>query len=356
MSYLRKTNAGTWRAEYRDRAGHRHSQSFPTQREARTWAAEQERDVRRGRHVAPTAGRLLLREHEARWWPNRVTEATTAATDRGRIDLHVLPALGALPLDSITPSVVQGWVKRLSASGLAPATVRSCHQLLASMLDAARRDGLLPDNPARGVTLPSAPPGRETFVTREQLDRVVEHMSSDAACLTLLLGYTGMRWGEAAGLHVARLNLLRRRVDVVETLVETAGSRFVKPYPKSARSRTVPLTARLVDALAAHLSGHDDPLVFPGVSRHTWARSHLKPALEAAGVPPIRVHDLRHSCASWLVQDGVTLPEVALLLGHASISTTMRYAHLAPGTFDRVLASLEDRRRQIGVSSSQESS
>ena len=55
----------------------------------------------------------------------------------------------------------------------------------------------------------------------------------------------------------------------------------------------------------------------------------------------MRVHYLRHTHASWLVQDGLTLPEVAQVLGHASITTTMRYAHLAPGTLDRVRQTLQ---------------
>jgi len=170
-------------------------------------------------------------------------------------------------------------------------------------------------------------------------------MDEDDRVVLLLLAYTGLRWGELAGLHVSRLDLLRRQVDVVETLVEVGG-RTVKPYPKGRHRRTVPLTGRLVDELAAYLKrnprGRDD-LVFT-VYRSTWGRRHLQPAQERAGAPITRVHDLRHTYASWLVQDGLTLPEVAEVLGHASISTTMRYAHLAPGTQDRVRDLLEGGR------------
>jgi integrase len=219
-------------------------------------------------------------------------------------------------------------------------------------MDSARRDGLIPDNPARGVTLPTVTPGREVFLTREQVDNVAKRMDPDDRTVLLVLAYTGLRWGELAGLHVRRLDLLRRQLDVVETLVEVKG-RSIKPYPKGRQRRTVPLTDRVVDELAAFLArnprGRDD-LVFQ-VYRSTWGRRHLQPALRAAGAPIVRVHDLRHTYASWLVQDGMTLPEVALVLGHASITTTMRYAHLAPGALDRVRQTLEARSSAVNLPS-----
>ncbi len=77
------------------------------------------------------------------------------------------------------------------------------------------------------------------------------------------------------------------------------------------------------------------------LSRHTWGRSVWHPAREAAGVRHARVHDLRHSFASWLVQDGVDLYPVMRLLGHQSVNTTVRYSHLAPDDHGRVLAALD---------------
>lgn len=356
--YVRRTAAGTWRAEYRDGAGHRHSLTRDTRREAQAAASEAERDVRRGRHVGPRAGRILLGRHESGWRAARVVEATTAATDAGRLERHVLPTWRDVPLDAVTPSGVQAWVKRLGVPkpggpGLSAASIRSCHQLLVSILEAARRDGLIADNPARGVTLPATPPGVDRYLTRDEVADIAAELAAPHDLVLATLAYTGLRWGELAGLHVARLDLLRRRVDVVETLVELPGRREVKAYPKGGRRRTVPLPRGLAAELAAHLVGHGDPLVFPGLSRHTWARSVLHPALGQANtarlerqppdstIAPFRVHDLRHTYASWLVQDGLTLPEVAAVMGHASIATTMRYAHLAPDTHDRVLGVLD---------------
>lgn len=344
MAYVKRLPSGSWRAQYRDRTGQRHGRSFPSKREADDWAAEQERDVRRGRHYDPRAGRITVGEFEARWWDARVVEATTRATDRGRLDRHVLPRWRDVAVEAVTPTAVQGWARQMQRGGLAAATVRSCVQLLASILDAARRDGIIPDNPARGVSLPTVPPGAEVYLTRDEADRVLDQMKPDEQAVTMTLLYTGMRWGEVAGLHLRRVDLLRRRIDVVETLVEVKGQRIIKPYPKGKRRRTVPVPRDLADVLAAYLARHPtgrDELVFPSLSRHTWARSHLQPAMRKADVHHARVHDLRHTYASWLVQDGVPIAEVSRLLGHASITTTMRYAHFAPDEFDGVLSVLD---------------
>lgn len=350
MPYLRRLPSGRWRAEIRDPAGRKFGATFPRKVDARAWGQEQESLLRRGRVRDPRAGRMLLVDYEPGWWAARVVEATTAATDRGRLDRHVLSAFGAWPLELVTPTSVQGWVRQLVRDGLSPATARSCFHLLSSLLEAAHRDGLIPDNPCRSVALPPAPSHREVFLTREEVAAVGERLEPLHRSVLLTLAYTGMRWGEVAGLHAGRLDLDAARVDVVETLTEVAGDRRVKPYPKGRARRTVPLPPLLVSELAGHLDRHPagrGQLVFRpapvgALSRHTWGSYRFRPAVRAAlGRDDVRVHDLRHTYASWLVQAGVPLYEVQRILGHSSITTTQRYAHLAAGEFDRAMAAFE---------------
>jgi len=101
---------------------------------------------------------------------------------------------------------VQTWVKQLTNSGLAPPTVRSCHNLLAGVLEAAVRDRLIGCNPARGVQLPATPPGREVYLTQAEVDQVAAAMADDADQSVLLtLAHCGLHWGELAGLRRSRL-------------------------------------------------------------------------------------------------------------------------------------------------------
>jgi integrase len=310
---------------------------------------------------------LTVREWEARWWAARVVEKTTRAANRNRLDRHVLPAWGDVELTEIRPLQVQQWVKTLEQS-LAPATVASCHQLLSGMLAAAVREGLLTSNPCQHTRLPKAPRGREVYLTREQVDRLADAAPSPRdRLLILLLAYTGLRWGEASGLRISELDLLRRRLTVMR--VETRYG--PKEYPKSdAGRRLVPLPQFLVDEIAAYLSLADPggvepprsgttrkaPSLVSGQEAHPAGRSadrsallfttrdgmrlrdspwrernfyvaRSKAGLESTGVRP---HDLRHTYCSWLVQAGISLEEVRLLAGHESLKTTLRYSHFKP--------------------------
>ena len=381
--------AKPWRCEYRDAAGARHGRRFTTKREAEAWGADREAEVRQGRHVDPRAARQPFGPYARAWFAARVVEATTEATDRGRMDKHVLPAWQDWPLDGITRSGVQAWVKRLSRDGLGAWTVRSCYNLLSGCLDAAVSDRLIHDNPCRSgraVTLPAPPPGREVYLTEDEVERLVGavYRRPDAgdfdALVILMLANTGLRWGELVGLEVGQLDMLRRQLTVTGTVVEVAGQFRRKAYPKGRKPRHVPLPRWLVELLARHLELHpprrDDlgALVFRpeclgpplgkgrALSRSSWPRTAFAPAVaavfgcrregqsylhDACDCRGVTVHDLRHTYASWLVQQGPQLEVVQALLGHRSIATTQRYSHLRPDAFAGAVAILE--RRHSGV-------
>jgi len=240
------------------------------------------------------------------------------------LDCHVLPAWKDVPLERVTPMGVQAWVRQLEAKGLAPVTVASCHQLLSGMMSAAVREGLLGVNPCAEVRLPALAPCREVYLTHTEVQQLLDLAEEPHRTIILTLVLTGLRWGELCGLRVSELDLLRRRLEVVRTI-----TRFgPKEYPKGRARRTVPVPLVLVEALAAHLVGHDGGLVFR-VNYINWGADHFRPLTEKLEKSP-RVHDLRHSYASHLVQAGVPLEKVQLLLGHKSITTTARYGHFAP--------------------------
>ena len=149
--------------------GSGNGQRFQTQAEAETWGADREAEVASRAQANP---KQPFGPYARRWLASRVVETTTEATDRGRMTKHILPAWRSAPLDGIRASAVQSWVKQLTTSGLAAATVRSCHHLLAGVLEAAVRDRLIGCNPARGVQLPATPPGREVYLGRAEVDQV----------------------------------------------------------------------------------------------------------------------------------------------------------------------------------------
>ena len=167
--------------------------------------------------------------------------------------------------------------------------------------------------------------------------------------LILLLAYTGLRWGEATALRVCDIDLDRRRIDVRRAFSDVGG-RIILGTPKSHQSRTVPLPRFLaVEIMTATTGKHADQLVFtmPGGSvmrLPNWRRSAFMPARRRVGISDrFRVHDLRHTAASLMIQARYPPKMLQEIMGHASITTTLDlYGHLYPGEMDRYADRLGD--------------
>jgi integrase len=167
---------------------------------------------------------------------------------------------------------------------------------------------------------------------------------------------TGMRWGELIALRPRHLDTEQCLIVVRETIVEISkknsptGQRYqVKPYPKSNKPRVIKigqeLTGLIADRIARMAMGPDD-LLFPSTdrdlrqptSRNTFRTRSWQPAVKAAGFPTgLRMHDLRHAHASWLLAGGADLKTVMDRLGHARIATTQQYLHALAGADDTAL-------------------
>ena len=352
---VRKLPSGSWQGSYRDAAGKRHTKTWPTRTAAKQWAADGEAQVRSGQHRDPRAGRITLAEWHARWTAARVVEDATRRRDRTYAPV-VLDRFGAYPLLSITRMDVQAWVREMEQSGRGPTAIKFAWQQLVSVLEAAVTDDLLPDNRARRVVLPRSSKQPDRILSFEEEDALLEALPHDqdrAMCVLML--DAGLRYGEVAGLHAHRVDMLRRELHVVEVLTQLGQ---IKTYPKSRRSRrTIPLEERALLALAAQMERWGtDGLVFrnlrrsPGKTTHgpigepNWRQRAWYPAVEKIADPKPTPHDLRHTCLSRLVADGVDVRTVRDFAGHESIQTTERYMHATPEASERVRDALRRAR------------
>src|SRR5437879_669853 len=180
-------------------------------------------------------------------------KASTLATYTALLRKHVLPMWDKVRLADVTHEAVSSWVAGLSSSGLAPSTVRQSHRVLSLMLALAVRDGRLPRNPAVGVALPRNRKREQVFLTHGQVDALAAAAGRDRLAV-LFLAYTGVRFGEMAGLRVRNLDLLRRRAHIMEAVSEVGG-RLIFDTPKNHLNRSVPIPHFLVDELALHVAG-----------------------------------------------------------------------------------------------------
>jgi integrase len=173
---------------------------------------------------------------------------------------------------------------------------------------------------------------------------------------------TGMRWGELAALRPRHLHLAAGVVRVEETIVEVSkkdsptGQRMiVKAYPKDKEPRTLRISTALTEALdrrVRDLGLTEDDLLFAStrtggrtpMSRNTFRTRAWVPATCQAGLEGIRVHDLRHAHASWLLAGGADLKTVMDRLGHTQIQTTQKYLHTLPDADDKALAAFQRTR------------
>jgi integrase len=252
--------------------------------------------------------------------------------------------LGKVPLVRLSPVGIQDAYRRLSGQGLSDYSVLQVHRTLHRALDRAFHWGLIPRNPA-SLVLPPRPRKREmSALTSEQLIRLFESTLGERLhALWILLGTAGLRRGEALGLEWIDVDLDAGRVSVRQTLQRRRGAGFVLVAPKTPRSRrSVLLTELAMAALLEHRCrqvarfGSAPRFVFTnrigGPMDGSRATIGLAKALLAAGLPRVRVHDLRHTTASVLLEVGIHPKVVQDLLGHSTIAVTLdTYSHVAPG-------------------------
>lgn len=276
------------------------------------------------------------------------------------VRLHIKPALGRMRLDEIDPRDVQRMMAGLASNGLSPTTIRGIRATLRAALHQAERWGLLTSNAAALATPPRIERERKIPLTPEQAEQLLNHVRGHRLeALYILALTTGMRQGELLGLRWIDVDIERRQLSVRQTLVLLHG-RPTFSTPKTERSqRTLRLPTMAADALVKHLEvrevlreaagdrWQDSGLVFtstigtslngPGVTRD------FKRLMVEAGLEPIRFHDLRHACATFLLAQGIDLQVVRDLLGHSYIATTADlYTHVLASLTDEAANAMDD--------------
>jgi integrase len=156
-------------------------------------------------------------------------------------------------LASIDPLAVHEWQAGLVAAGLSPSRIRNAAQVLGQILDAAVAGGRLHRNPAQGLRRPRIIECEMAFLSAAELEHLASKIADPYGVIVRFLGWTGLRIGEAAALRVGRLDLLARRIEVVEAATEVNG-RLAWGPTKTGERRIVPLPRFLAEQLGAHLA------------------------------------------------------------------------------------------------------
>lgn len=284
-----------------------------------------------------------------------------------------LKTLGDIPVDLITRADIGAWLawqekqpvhrdrhKPVAQQTTVSAkTVRNYHALLSSILKSAMSEGIRPDNPAYKIRLSRGTKRENVFLSPAEFATLLHFIPERHKRFVMFLAGTGCRWGEATALTWADVALHASPPTIRITRAwKKAKGRPILAYPKTSRSRrSVSLFPDLVSVMGE--PGESDAFVFPnmwgGNLSHTHFRSRVwvpavekamdRAACEALGLKPLtrdpRIHDLRHTHASWLIARGVPLPYIQARLGHESITTTVNvYGHLVSDAHEQMASAI----------------
>ena len=367
-SIYRQKKDGRWVAAisvgYRN--GHRCRKKFfgVTRGEVAAKLTQALHDQQHGLPVGPD--RQTVGDFLARWLQDSVKPSVRPKTHRSyrqMVDLHLKPGLGRHKLTKLTPQQVQTFLNDQLHGGrvlktydakdtprtLTPRTVQYIHAVLRRALNQATRWGMVPRNVAALVSPPRVARQEIQPFTPQQardfLGKIADHRLYSLIAVALSCGLRqgealGLRWADGVDLEHGVLHL-RHALQVVD------GERQLVELKTARSRRTITLPSEIVTVLRDHRTRQLERRLAAGPKWHEAGfvfttrdgkpldggnvTRDFKRLLEKAGLPPLRFHDLRHSCASFLLAQGVGPRVVMEILGHSQISLTMNtYAHVLP--------------------------
>lgn len=263
----------------------------------------------------------------------------------GQIKRYLDPYLGKIPLRALKNEHVQSWINKLLENGLSPKTIRNVYMNLQSAMTKAKHLKMINDNPCEGTVMPKREKIKYNIYTVEEINNMIEKAKYTDMYFPLLLeSMSGMRRGELLALRWEDIDLEKKVIHVHRNRVYAGGKVYEKRPKTESGIRDITFGDHMKEQMIAeyerYLSDkeeygilfHDDGYVIrqwngrpyhPQSWKCKWQRF-----TDAHNLEHIRFHDLRHSHATALIENGVAMKAVQHRMGHSNISTTMDiYAH-----------------------------
>lgn len=283
---------------------------------------------------------------------NRLRQ-TTLATKEHIIRTKLLPDLGGLPINQITPITVRNWQNHLmegtqkNGAGYSKTYLKTVNNQLSAIFNFAVKYYGLPNNPAAiSGSIGKSHADTMLFWTEDEFKTFIRYIDRPTPyCIFNLLFYTGIREGELLALSLSDFDFSAAILHITKNFAKVNGQEIISEpkTPKSRRDITLPaFLCKIVQDYASRLVDYS-----PGERLFPVTKSYVNHALESgckkSGVKKIRVHDFRHSHASLLIQMGYPILLISERLGHEKVQTTLQlYGHLYPDVHGNVAQRLED--------------
>ena len=276
----------------------------------------------------------------------------TMRTKKYIVELKILPYFGNKRVNDITAADIRQWQNELIKMGYSPTYLKTINNQLSAIFNYAVRYYDLKSNPcAKAGSMGKSKAEEMDFWTGEEfrkfIDSVMNKRLSYMAFMTLY--WTGMRLGELLALNPKDVDLKKRTISITKSY-QRLGKKDVITPPKTSKSKrviTIPefLAADIKDYMDSLYDLQEDDRLFP-ITKY-YLEHEMQRGIKESGVKRIRVHDLRHSHASMLIELGFSPLEIANRLGHEKVETTLNtYAHLYPNKQTKLAERLDSEYRE----------
>lgn len=353
---IAKRKDGRWSAAYTV-GGKRRYVYGKTRKEAAKKLGDALAEQKRGTYYPD----IKLKDYLEQWLQDSVKDSVSERTYERYEQItrnHIVPELGGTNLPSLTEMSIQSLYRRKLDSGCSPRTVQYMHVTLHKALKQAVRWRLVPTNVAEGATPPKVGRKEVTVLSPDQVKVFFKGARGHRLEAMFILATTaGLRQGELLGRRWEDIDSHGSVLYVVRTLSKINRGVVFNP-PKTAKGRrSVGLTQVAIEALERHKARQDEEkgtwyrdhgLIFPNI--HGEPRTQREPLLKALrsvlrkhGLPEIRFHDLRHTCATLLLSKNVNPKIVSEMLGHGDVAFTLSvYSHVLKGMHEGAVRAMED--------------
>jgi integrase len=340
---IRRLPSGRWQARFPAPGGRLvpAEKTFSTKAEAGRYLSEVEARMARGEWTHAAASRVRLDDYAWAWLTGRRVRGRplaprTVDSYRHSLSRWILPTLGQLTLDRLTPTKIRGWHTEVSGR-TGPTATRQAYSVLRAILNTAVEDELLSRNPCkiRGAGQPTSP--ERPLLDPATVQQLAAAMPPHLRALTLTAFYAHTRLGEVVALEHRDVDLDAGTLRVERQQIEVTGEGPRVTGPKASSVRLVHLPSPGLAVLRAHLEATGRALPHArlftradGLPLRGWDVNWAwRQAREAVGLPTVRFHDLRHAGLTLSAQAGATLAEVMRRAGHSSSAAALGYQHAA---------------------------
>ena len=276
----------------------------------------------------------------------------TMRTKKYIVELKILPYFGNKRVNDITAADIRQWQNELIKMGYSPTYLKTINNQLSAIFNYAVRYYDLKSNPcAKAGSMGKSKAEEMDFWTGEEFRKFIDSVMNKRLSYMafMILYWTGMRLGELLALNPKDVDLEKRTISITKSYQRLGKKNVITP-PKTSKSKrviTIPefLAADIKDYMDSLYDLQEDDRLFP-ITKY-YLEHEMQRGIKESGVKRIRVHDLRHSHASMLIELGFSPLEIANRLGHEKVETTLNtYAHLYPNKQTKLAERLDSEYRE----------